>query len=129
MVAAVNAGIDQGLFGLRPGEDFWPGAVVASSQADHVYRFEIEGIPGAASVRTDPWAELHIIAAFWPRGESLLRAECMARGWVERTQGPHLQQSSVRNSILFRCSRARLSSVAALVVEPKGYADRGRLRV
>jgi len=56
MVAAINAGLQQRLFGLKPGENWWLTRVTP-------FRFEIEGCSGVAYVRDIGWDELNFHVA------------------------------------------------------------------
>jgi hypothetical protein len=69
MVAAINAGISQRLFSVRPGDNRWPGASETSDhkpREPHAYRFMIGDIPAVASVSDAGWDELSIHVALWP---------------------------------------------------------------
>lgn len=133
MVAGINEAIARRLFTIRAGDNRWPGAEDKRSVR---FRFEIEGIPAAASVRDGGFDELHINVALWPTPEwerwiSVSNAgfhggEVFASGWLERQDGAWLQ---VGEKPLFKCRRSRLQATAALTVASTGYADRGPFRL
>jgi hypothetical protein len=125
MVGGINAGLEQGRFGLS-GDDGWDGTEI-------VYRFVFDGLPAIAYVR-DIGGELAVHVAIQPtaRGEEWVRSynagflagEAFASGWLEREQGCWLQMSiaptgCIRNALVDRVVRHRL--------EPLGYADSGRM--
>ena len=63
MIAAVNAGLEQGLFGLRAGDNRWTGDRAK-------YRFTIgEGLTAIASVTDAGFGELVIDVLVNPRGD------------------------------------------------------------
>jgi hypothetical protein len=131
MVAAINAGILQGLFSVR-GENNWP---AAADGEPYVFRFTVDNIPAVASVADIGYDELSIHVAFWPTvgsaqfvsasGAGFYAGELFAYGWLERREGAWLMERMGRN--LF-CRTARPAIAAALVVNPMGYVDRGPFR-
>ncbi|WP_347341457.1 hypothetical protein [Bradyrhizobium pachyrhizi] len=136
MVAGINAGIDQGLFTPRAGENSWPLPDPRYGDDGRTYRFMIEDISAIASVRDAGWDELSIHVALWPAigGERWVRTanggflagEVFASGWLERRDGAWLQ---VGDHPEFGCRKQRLDLIAALDIRPKGYADRGSFRL
>lgn len=137
MVAAINAGIAQGLFSIRPGDNRWPAGENQDRREAFSFNFSIGNIPAVASVQDAGFDELSIHAALWPTEDGLrvvkslnayFRAgEAFATGWLERREGAWLQVSS--SSPEFTCRKHRLAEVAALNVSPRGYADRGSFKV
>lgn len=131
MVGATNAGIEQRLFTIRPGDNRWSGVAKPRSNG-HVFRFSVGGIPALGYVSDAGYDELSIHVALWPSldGESWIAAsnakflagESFAAGWVERRHGAWLQYSGAPS---IACRRSRLAAVCALTLRPKGYADRG----
>lgn len=131
MVAVINAGLDQKLFGLRPGENYWPGAN-DTPEPIHVFEFEIEGIPALGAVSDGGFDEIRIKTTFWPLAEGkrwvratnsrFLSGDAHATGWIERRQGAYLQASA---GYALSCRKVRQAAVASLDVRPNGYADRG----
>lgn len=136
MVAGINAGIDQGLFTPRAGENSWSQPDPRFGDDPRTYRFMIEDIPAIASVHDAGWDELSIHVALWPtiEGERWVRTanggflagEVFASGWLERRDGAWLQ---VGHDPEFSCRKQRLDLIAALEIRPKGYADRGSFRM
>lgn len=129
MVAGINAGLEQGVFGLQPGDNRWEGD-------DAIYRFAFGGLPAIACVRDIGYGELSVHVAIEPtaHAERHIRAvnagfvagEGFASGWLERESGAWLQTSrtpmgSIRNALLDRVADARPA--------PRGYADSGRVMI
>ncbi|TAJ82888.1 hypothetical protein [Reyranella sp.] len=126
MVGAINAGLDQGIFGLTEDDNRWTG--------DHgIYRFDFEGVAAIACVQDAGYGELAVHVAISPtnQAEDFIRAsdagfeagDAFASGWLERRRGTWLQTSgapvgSVRT--------AMLDQILAAQVTPKGYSDSGR---
>ena len=147
MVSGINAGLEQGLFGLEPDDNRWPGALIGErprgdpSPRDPgaIYRFTFPGeTPAIARVRDAGHGELSFHIALWPTDDADTWIPCMnggrlagevwATGWVERRTKPYLQTG---RSYDFTGARLRLAIVSAAVVYPLGsaYADRGRFRL
>jgi hypothetical protein len=139
MVAAINAGLEQRLFGVRPGDNRWPGYTPdRNRQRPHIYRFMLGIIPVIASVDDAGFDELSIHVGLWPTPDAdrhigagfagFSTGEVWASGWLERKDGAWLQTGGAGPSA-FRARRARLDAVAAFVVEPQGYADGGDFKM
>lgn len=139
MVAAINAGLDQRLFGVRPGDNRWPGYTPDRSRHHpHIYRFMLGTIPIIASIDDAGFDELSIHAGLWPTTDAerhigagfagFTTGEVWASGWLERKDGAWLQTGTA-GPAAFRARRARLDIVAALRIEPKGYADGGDFKM
>lgn len=139
VVAAINAGIEQRLFSVRAGDNRWPGTEGASHVKPapaHHYAFQIQDIPAVAVVDERGFDELLIYVALWPTkhavewvdvdGSGFRAGEVHASGWLERRDAAYLQ---VPQGFQFHCRKARLSTVAALDIEPHCYADRGSFRM
>jgi hypothetical protein len=140
MIAAINAGIDQGLFGLAPDDNRWPGAVPPShpdwpyETRGALFRFALADAPVLAHVDAIGWGELRIAAAAHPTpeaanwiaayGSGFLAGEAHARGWLERKDGRWLQ---VPADFDFRCRARLLPQLAALSITPNGFKPNGRL--
>jgi hypothetical protein len=135
MVAAINAGLDQRLFGLGRDENWWPGYSADSHDWDcgTVYGFTIADIPAIAHVRDCGYDELSIHVALWPTPDARERimvanirgraGDVVAVGWLERRRGKWLQTLPDLRGFFARDARKRI--VAALEIEPTGYVDRG----
>ena len=136
MVAAINACLEQRLFGLQGGQNHWPEAQHAVPPRHHIFEFSIDGIPGLGYVCAIGWDELCVHAALWPAAAARrwivcenmtdhwghLSGEVAACGWLERLEGCYLMPSPS----LFYCRAARKPIVAELPIAPQGYKDRGR---
>ncbi len=130
MIAAINAGLAQGLFGLEAGDNRWEG-----NRAK--YRFTIGGgIPAIASVTDAGFGELAIDVLVNPRGEGedsvgvhawwgfwAKVSDAQASGWLERAKGHWLQTGSGPMGYFRRDIVPALASVS---VQPKGYSPTGR---
>jgi hypothetical protein len=125
MVAAINVALDRGLIGLEPGP------VEAG-----VYEFTFGGLPALAAVSDSGYGEVAVRACLQPteRGAELVKSfysgflagDCYASSWVAREPGETWLQTC-RSPGMFRCRRDLLATVAAVEVEPRGYADHGPL--
>lgn len=135
MVAAVNAGVEQRLFTVRPGDDRWKAASKTRAHGA-VYRFEIDGIPGLAHVDDAGFDELTIHVALWPGPEAeqwigaanagFRTGDLFASGWLERRDGAWLQ---FNGHPVLSCRRHRLQTAAALKVRPSGFAETGPFKM
>lgn len=127
MVAAINAGLDQGVFGLAEEDNNWSGD-------NGIFRFEFDGLPAIAAVRDAGFGELAVNVAVNPTHQAeqfitssnagYIVGDAFTSGWLERRDGAWLQTSSgpigsVRNKLLDRLVAAR--------PVPNGYRDSGRL--
>jgi hypothetical protein len=131
MVAAINAGLEQRLFGLSPGEDWWPGADPENHRGVRgQYRFAFDGdLPATAAVAAISGDELSIHVLLDPRHVQIEVDSCSgiedgaacAHGWLERRLGAWIQDGGEG----FSCKRAVQARLAALAIEPHGYADQG----
>lgn len=131
LVAAINAGLEQRLFGLSPGENWWPGGAPASHECQRsTYRFTVEGgIAVIASVNAISGDELSISVILNPRKADiqpewycgLKDGDAVAHGWLERRLGAWIQDGGES----FRCKRAVQPRLADLAIEPNGYSDQG----
>jgi hypothetical protein len=131
LVAATNAGLEQGLFSLRPGETCW-----SEDASPHGvgFSFMLGGnVPAFALVRDAGYDELEIKVALWLRpgadefivcsNAGFREADVIATGWIERRRDAWLQSSPN----LFRCRKRRVGELAAVAIEPHGYCDHGEL--
>lgn len=135
MIAAVNAGIAQRLFTVRPGDDRWK-SVTKTRAHGAVYRFEIDGVPGLAHVDDAGFDELTVHVALWPRPDAeewigaanagFLTGDLFASGWLERRDGAWLQ---FNGHPVLNCRRHRLQTAAALGVRPSSFAETGPFKM
>lgn len=131
MVAGINAGMEQGLFGLSPGEDWWPGANPKDNGGvSWHYPFIFDGnIAAVATVAAISGDELAVHVLLAPRHDQvkadfnsgLTEGIACAHGWLERRLGVWIQDGGEE----FCCKRAIQDRLAAARIEPKGYADQG----
>jgi hypothetical protein len=139
MVSAINAGLQQRLFSLLPGDNRWLGFDAANNRNQyqgHVFRFVIDNIPAIGSVTDAGFDELSIHVAFWPTPDGerwvkssnafFLAGELFAYGWLERRDGAWLQTASKPG---LSCRKPRLAVAAGVDVRPRGYADRGNFKL
>jgi hypothetical protein len=131
MVAAINAGLNQRLFGLSPDDNWWPGFVSYQEQNDDfVYRFELEGFGAVvAKVSLISGDELSVYVILRPKSKdvtpsfysSLREGDAYAHGWLERRLGVWLQNGGEA----FKCKRLVLQALAKSRHQAHGYADLG----
>lgn len=130
MVTAINSGLQQRLFGLSPGENWWPNASPEYHECpSYIFRFILDGEPAVAKVDAISGDELSISVVFKPRKEGvkpefysdLTDGEATAHGWLERRFGAWIQDGGED----VKCKRAQQSRLAALAIEPLGYSDQG----
>lgn len=137
MVATINAGIEQRLFTIRPGDNRWDAPLVSGRKSGATFSFSIGDIPALGYVSDAGYDELEVHAALWPteRGGKFVGAinadfyvgDVIASGWLERRDGAWLQVSAGSGTgWTFRSRRHRLDAVAALQVRPHGFAASGR---
>ncbi|PSD09838.1 hypothetical protein C7E15_22410 [Stenotrophomonas maltophilia] len=127
MVAAINAGLEQRLFGLSPDEDWWPGANT-SSRGHYRFAFD-EDLPAVATVASIGAGELSISVVLDPDspdteaefGFGIRDGKAAAHGWFERRLGVWLMDGGED----FTCKRMIQQRVAAARVESAGYSDIG----
>lgn len=126
MVAALNAGLDQGHFGLVAEDNRWDGD-------DVIYRLDFGGLPAIAYVSDAGFGELSVHVAINPthRAEEFISGfnagfivgDAFASGWFERERGAWLQTTSAPTG----CIRsALLDRIVATRPNPNGFADDGR---
>lgn len=131
LVAAINAGLEQRLFGLCPSENWWPGGVPESDACQRgIYHFWVDReIKAIASVNAARGDELSICVILNPRKadiqpewyRGLNDGDAVAHCWLERRFGAWIQDGGDA----FRCRRSVQPHLANLVIEPNGYSDRG----
>lgn len=127
MVAAINAGLDQNIFGLGETDNFWDGDSVT-------YHFNIANMHAIAAVRDIGFGELSIHVAVNPARDAeiwvrtfnagFLAGDGFASGWLERKNGKWLQTPS-RSTGKFRATV--LPVLSNITIEPKGYSDQGQV--
>ena len=136
IVGAINAGLEQQMFGLRPGENW---------KLDIHYPFTFAGLDCTAIAHDIGWDEISIHVAVNPRPSKkasleiicgygaqaeMVKERCCdawAGGWLERREGTYLQSSSTVS--LFRCRNTIMPILADCAIEPNGYKDNGKLHL
>ncbi|MBP2229683.1 hypothetical protein J2847_002982 [Azospirillum agricola] len=117
MVAAINTGLDRGLFSLDAGDNRW-------GDGEGVYRFDFAGLPAIASVRGAGFGELGESVAVRPTERAaefvrtanagFLAGDAFTSGWLERKEGEWPQSTdkpmNASGGICCRSSRGRRSS-------------------
>lgn len=130
MVATVNAGLEQRLFGLSPGEDWWPRARAEEGTARGLFRFSLDGdMQALASVDAISGDELSLHVALNPASGivdpdetiGIDRAAAFGRCWLERRLGAWIQDGGED----FGCKRTIMQRVVGIQIKPLGYADQG----
>ena len=131
VVSAINAGLEQRVFGLLPGENWWPGAPRGAEVGLHTtFPFVFDrDIPGAVSVKGSTGGTLFINVVLNPRidnGNSghdvdLPEGDVHAHCWLERRLGVWIQDGGEG----FSCRRALLARIAGVSIDPHGYGDFG----
>lgn len=137
MVSAINAGIDQRLFSIRPGDCRWDGwSEDRSITRGAAFPFSIGDIPALGYVSDAGFDELAIHVALWPTedGKRLVAAynagfhagDVFATGWLERRRGAWLQVGNdTGGGWTFSGRKNRVPVVADLQARPHGYAAAG----
>jgi hypothetical protein len=131
MVSAINAGLEQRVFGLSPGENWWPGGASQSQECSKsTYRFAAGGdLRGVASVDAISGDELSLYVVLTPRDpdlkpdffSGLSDGDAFAHAWLERKLGAWIQDGGES----FSCRRSLQARLASLEVDPTGYSDQG----
>jgi hypothetical protein len=134
MVTAVNAGLEQRLFGLSAGQDWWPGADPANNGGERgLYRFVFDGeLPTVVSVSAIGGDELELHVLLAPGYDGVEPDRCggikegaaLAYGWLERRLGAWIMDGGED----IECKRAVQARVANVLIEPLGYSDQGGFR-
>jgi hypothetical protein len=130
MVATVNAGLSDRVFGLSPDEDWWQNAQQSSCEEGGVFRFDLGTDRAVACVRNVGHDELSLAMALNPKRPDLVptafstglnEADAFAHGWLERRFGAWLQDAETLS-----CKRETQARLLALNLEPSGFSDHGR---
>jgi len=134
MVIAINEGIRQQLFSLRPYDNRWPGAEPESSGhrgTGYVFGFDLpNGRAAKGYVGDAGFGELSIHVAANPKGDWVRTSnggfhagDAFAKGWLERQKGAWLQSSPD----MFNCRMHLVEELAGIEVNPMGFGDKGRV--
>jgi hypothetical protein len=127
MVCAVNAGLEQRLFTLRPGDNRF----VDTDRSGVPFDFVLpNGLPARGWVADAGFQELSVHAAVHPKATAansryagFAAGDAFGTTWLERERGAWIQFSDGG----FKCRRALLETLAQMKVEPAGYGDRGAI--
>lgn len=111
MVAAINAGLERGVFTLDWGD---------GPETRATYPLQLAGTSFTVAVqRCGHWGELYF--------DVFVDGERMhASGWLERSEGKWLQVPSVLGKTSLSMSRKLQTQLAAAEVEPRGYESHGQ---
>ena len=129
MLSAINAGLEQGVFDLTPEHDFLPDERLKEVVCYH-YKFA-DQVPVHVRVYSIGHGELTFEVDYnWtPNGQQKLfgptmayRGDAFASGWLERKAGLWLQYTPSR----FAFCAPVVTKIAAVDIDPLGYADCGR---
>ncbi|MBF4988165.1 hypothetical protein [Methylophilus sp. 14] len=132
MVVAINEGINQKIFSLRPEDNRWINGKFSHTDhnSGHIFDFHLPNdLPGRCYVKDIGFDELAIHVAVNPRG-NILKAfnakfdagDAFAYSWLERRKGAWLQTSNTLS-----CRNSLLDYLAGLSAVPKGFGDKGRV--
>lgn len=131
LVMAINAGLDQRVFGLSPNENWWTGGNPDSHKCERgTFHFTVnENLPAVASVDAISGDELSISVILSPKKSGItpdlfcgLRdGSAVAHCWLERHLGAWIQDGGED----FRCKRDMVPFLSGLSITPSGYADQG----
>lgn len=133
MVLAINAGLQQKLFSLRPSDNRWPGAAPDKDSPrgnGHLFDFSLpNGLPARGYVSDAGFGELAIHVVVNPKGDwvksfnsGFLAGDAFAGGWLEREVGAWMQTT---NRLV--CRKRLVNELAGLDAVPMGFGDRGRV--
>lgn len=132
MVCAINEGLRQKLFTLRPDNYNWAPQENAHHRRDgRIFDFALpNGLPARGYVGDAGFGELSIHVAVNPNGDwvkawnaGFEAGDAFAAGWLEREKGAWLQSSTTQ----FNCRKLLLTSLANIDVRPRGFGDRWRV--
>jgi len=140
MVAAINSGIEMGHISLASTDEERVRIRSKEQSQSSEWRFELDGIPMLAGASETGYGEIRVTVAAWPTEQAqqsihsvvsrykLLDwiGDAYAQGWLERQDGKYLQPS-YRPEL--SCRPERLTTIAALNVEPQGYRDKRPFRL
>ena len=127
MVCGINEGLQRKLFTLLPDDNRW----AAGEGEGCMFDFSLpNGLPARGYVSDAGFAELNVHVAVNPKGAwartsngGFHAGDAFAAGWLERKRGAWLQSSTSR----FNCRRNLVQALASIMVEPRGFGDRGRV--
>lgn len=131
LVTAINEGLRQKLFSLRPGDNRWPGGEKKGGAA--IYEYELpNNSPVKVRVENAGFDELDFTVAVFPTSgfnqQSLMiggfeLGEAVVTGTLERMEGAFIWWGP--HDFRISCRKALLPYLSGLDVQPDGYGDRG----
>lgn len=131
IVSAINAGLDQKIFGLSPKENWWNDNIARSTSLHgEIFRFKLNNkIPAVAIINESKGDELSLYVILNPRTNDLIpefwfsfnQGDAYAHCWLERKLGAWIHDGGET----FHCRRVILHQLANLKIEPSGYSDQG----
>lgn len=129
LVATVNEALRRKLFTFRPGDNRWsPGE--HGEHGEYQFDFALPiGLPATAFIRDVGFDELSVSVTVEPTGKpgrrwnEVVGGSATASAFVERRRGAWLQSAETN----FHGTRAITPRLAAMLVEPFGYGDRGAI--
>jgi len=114
MLAAINAGLDQGVFGLTEGDD---------PKGSGAYEFRFNAYNGYAEASDSGHGEIWINATLHYVGRPVAKVS----GWLERRTGKYLMDDESGNGVsLSRFNPAHAENFAQTQVKPCGYEAAGK---
>jgi hypothetical protein len=128
MIAGINAGLRQKIFGLLVDDNRWPGRAPERHEGVSwcTYHFQLGDLPASAYVNDLGSGELAFNIALKPTGEFLdcwngdfYAGEAFATGFLERKRGLWLESSYGKPQ--FSCRRHLIDHLAKLDIAPAGY--------
>ena len=129
MVAAINAGLEQGLFSLRKGDNRWK---ETDPDKGHIYRFSFACFPSLCCVKDARNGELAFHTVVFPESDAeqwlfmpqlgLSGGEAYGMAWLEREKEARLETSMA----FFKARQVAKSILADLEIETKGYGDKDK---
>ena len=118
LIAAINAGLEQDLFGLDADDYRGP-------EDGCIYHFDFAGMPASAFVAPDGPAELRFHVAVRPTGQFIEAmnggfdaGDAFALGWLEQGERKGLEPVTE----FFNVRRELLPMIATAEIQPKGYS-------
>lgn len=131
MVAAINAGLEQRLFGLSEGENWWPGGAEDSHYCERcTYQFMFDrDLPMLVGIDAISGGELSVNVVLNPKRADIYPdslcdlhdGDAVAYGWLERRMGAWVQDGGED----VHCRRALQARIANTVIRTAGYSEQG----
>lgn len=134
MVAAINEGLRQKRFSLKPGVNNWGDKSNYPKVRACVFAFNLTpNLPAKVIIFDAGWDELTIHVAINPTenfsgawGQKFNAGDAIASGWLERRDGAWLQFSKKPT---FSCRKEILEELASLNISPLGFHPSGKFKM